>query len=131
MGLKKTAVRHCEWEKEEEDDDDDEDGARTLSGHFAPVWAALTCAMGVMRREPAYTILLNHVKAVMSAEVWASVLGPYAAQVLLASGWLRGLIERAMAGNWDVGVEDAGQGVSMCDLWVGKHELLYSMIFSS
>ena len=102
-----------------------------LSGHFAPVWAAVTCAMRMSLRESAYTFLFNHAKAVVSAAVRASVMGPYAAQGMLASGWLRGEIEDVMAGNWEVGIEDAAQGVPMCDLWVGRHELLYSRIFNS
>lgn len=117
---------HCEQQEQEEQEQEYE-----LSGHFAPIWAAVTCAMGVTLRESAYTFLLNHAKAVVSAAVRASVMGPYAAQGLLASGWLRGQIEGLMGRNWDVGVEGAGQGVPMCDLWIGRHELLYSRIFNS
>lgn len=102
-----------------------------ISGHFAPIWAVVTCAMGITLRESTYTFLFNHAKAVVSAAVRASVMGPYAAQGMLASGWLRGEIEDVMGKNWDVGIEDAAQGVPMCDLWVGRHELLYSRIFNS
>lgn len=87
--------------------------------------------MGVTLRESAYTFLFNHAKAVVSAAVRAGVMGPYAAQGMLASGWSRGVIEGVMAENWEVGIEDAAQGVPMCDLWVGRHELLYSRIFNS
>lgn len=117
--------------RSDDDDDDDGDDCEPPSGHFAPIWATVTCAMGVTLRESAYTFLFNHAKAVVSAAVRASVLGPYAAQGMLASGWLRGRIGDAMTGNWDVAVEDAAQGVPMCDLWVGRHELLYSRIFNS
>lgn len=106
-------------------------GCKEPGGHFAPVWAAVTCAMGVTLRESAYTFLFNHAKAVVSAAVRAGVMGPYAAQGMLASGWSRGVIEGVMAENWEVGIEDAAQGVPMCDLWVGRHELLYSRIFNS
>ena len=87
--------------------------------------------MGVGEGESAFTFLFGHAKAVVGAAVRAGVTGPYAAQGVLASGWLRGRIEELMVGNWDVGVEEAGQGVPMCDLWVGRHELLYSRIFNS
>ncbi len=107
------------------------DTGHGISGHFAPIWAAVTRAMGITLRESAYTFLFNHAKAVVSAAVRASVMGPYAAQGMLASGLLRGEIEDVMARNWDVGIEDAAQGVPMCDLWVGRHELLYSRIFNS
>lgn len=109
----------------------EEEVALELSGHFAPLWAAVTCAMGITLRESAYTFLFNHAKAVVSAAVRASVMGPYAAQGVLASMRLRGEIESIMSENWQVEVDDAGQGVPMCDLWVGRHELLYSRIFNS
>lgn len=117
VALKKIPL-HC--------DDDIE-----LSGHFSPIWAAVTCAMGITLRESTYAFLFNHAKAVVSAAVRASVMGPYAAQAMLASGWLRGEIEDVMSRNWDVDVENAAQGVPLCDLWVGRHELLYSRIFNS
>lgn len=107
------------------------DVAIELSGHFAPVWAAVTSAVGVTLRESAYTFLFSHAKAVVSAAVRASVMGPYAAQGVLASVWLRGVIERTMSDCWEMKIKDAGQGVPMCDLWVGRHELLYSRIFNS
>ncbi|KAK0513019.1 hypothetical protein JMJ35_005036 [Cladonia borealis] len=102
-----------------------------LSGHFAPVWAAVTCALGISLHSSAYTFLFSHAKAVVSAAVRASVMGPYKAQEVLASGWLRGKIEGVMGANWERKVEEAGQGVVMCDLWIGRHELLYSRIFNS
>ena len=102
-----------------------------LSGHFAPVWAAVTSALGITLQESAYTFLFNHAKAVVSAAVRASVMGPYAAQGLLASGWLREEIEGVLARGWEMRVEEAGQGVPLCDLWVGRHDVLYSRIFNS
>ena len=101
------------------------------SGHFAPLWAIVARAMGVTEREGTYVFLLNHAKAVVSAAVRASVMGPYQAQSVLASGWLQMEIERVMVVNWDVTVEDAGQTVPAMDLWVGRHEMLYSRIFNS
>lgn len=106
-------------------------GTEVPSGHFAPLWAIVARAMGVTEREGAYVFLLNHAKAVVSAAVRASVMGPYQAQGVLASGWLREEIERVMDANWDVTVEDAGQTVPAMDLWVGRHEMLYSRIFNS
>lgn len=67
----------------------------------------------------------------LSAAVRASVMGPYQAQGVLASGWLQGEIRAAMDGSWDVSIEEAGQGVPVMDLWMGRHEVLYSRIFNS
>jgi len=33
--------------------------------------------------------------------------------------------------EWETEPEDAGQVVPVLDLWVGRHELLYSRIFNS
>lgn len=109
----------------------EEDFTTDLSGHFAPIWAVVTSALGITIRESAYTFLFNHAKAVVSAAVRASVIGPYAAQGVLASIRLRGEIEKITSEYWEMEIEDAGQGVPMCDLWIGRHELLYSRIFNS
>ncbi|KAI4131633.1 MAG: hypothetical protein LQ338_001147 [Usnochroma carphineum] len=100
-------------------------------GHFAPIWAVVTRGLGIPIRDSAYVFLLNHAKAVLSAAVRASVIGPYQAQAVLGSGWLREEVERLMQENWHVAVEDAGQGVPAMDLWMGRHEMLYSRIFNS
>ncbi len=118
----------------------DEEGLEALltapNGHFGPLWAVVTRAQGISAHDALYVFLLNHAKAVTSAAVRASVMGPYEAQGLLGSAWLRGEIARVMTSDvQDEGkgyrVEDAGQGVPALDLWVGRHELLYSRIFNS
>jgi urease accessory protein len=101
------------------------------NGHFSPLWALVCRTMGVSLSQTAYVFLFNHAKAVVSAAVRASVMGPYQAQGMLASGWLQREIRAVMEGNWDVSVEEAGQEVPVMDLWVGRHELLYSRIFNS
>jgi len=40
---------------------------------------------------------------------------------------IRGLVEE----GWNRKTEDAGQSVPVMDLWVGRHEKLYSRIFNS
>jgi urease accessory protein len=87
--------------------------------------------MGVPLSQTAYVFMFNHAKAVLSAAVRASVMGPYQAQGFLASGWLQGEIRGALEKSSAVGVEEAGQEVPVMDLWVGRHELLYSRIFNS
>ncbi|KKZ66668.1 hypothetical protein EMCG_07648 [[Emmonsia] crescens] len=52
----------------------------------------------------AYVYMLNHAKAV---------------------------IEWRIRTQWSVRPEEAGQVVPTMDLWVGRHELLYSRIFNS
>ncbi|KAL4999068.1 hypothetical protein BDV10DRAFT_61298 [Aspergillus recurvatus] len=107
---------------------DDELGAK---GHFAPLWGAVCLAMGMDARQSAYVFMLNHAKAVLSAAVRASVMGPYQAQSVLASKDLQDMITERIDRDWHTAVEDAGQVVPPLDLWVGRHELLYSRIFNS
>ena len=87
--------------------------------------------MGVSVEQATYVFLFNHAKALLSAAVRASVMGPYQAQGVLASVWLQDEIREAMETNWKVETEDAGQVVPVLDLWIGRHELLYSRIFNS
>lgn len=101
------------------------------NGHFAPVWGVVCRSMGLPVQQAAYVFLFNHVKAVLSAAVRAGVMGPYQAQGVLASGGLRERIEGCVSREWETRVEDAGQVVPVMDLWVGRHELLYSRIFNS
>ncbi|KAL4898560.1 hypothetical protein BDV59DRAFT_167123 [Aspergillus ambiguus] len=100
-------------------------------GHFAPLWGVVCLAMGMDARQTAYVFMLNHAKAVLSAAVRASVMGPYQAQSVLASKNLQDMIVARIDREWDTPVEEAGQVVPALDLWVGRHELLYSRIFNS
>ncbi|RAH80219.1 hypothetical protein BO86DRAFT_390405 [Aspergillus japonicus CBS 114.51] len=100
-------------------------------GHLAPLWGVVCSAMGMDARQTAYVFMVNHAKAVLSAAVRASVMGPYQAQSVLASQRLQDMITERIDKEWDTPVEDAGQIVPPLDLWVGRHELLYSRIFNS
>ena len=107
------------------------DGEPVLNAHFPMVYAVICAAQGLSLNETAYTYVFNHTKAVVSAAVRASVLGPYAAQGILASKWLRAEIEDILEREWDKSVDEAGQAVPTLDVWMGRHELLYSRIFNS
>jgi urease accessory protein len=75
--------------------------------------------------------MFSHARTIISAAVRASVLGPYQAQSVLASQYLQERIRALVEEMWDRNVEDAGQTVPVMDLWVGRHEKLYSRIFNS
>lgn len=100
-------------------------------GHFAPLWGVVCRAMGLDLQQTAYIFILNHAKAVLSAAVRASVMGPYQAQNILASQSLQDTMMNRIKREWNTQVEEAGQVVPALDLWVGRHELLYSRIFNS
>jgi urease accessory protein len=101
------------------------------NAHYAPLWGLITRILAVPLRESAYLFLFSHARTVMSAAVRASVMGPYQAQALLASAELQERIRGLIDEGWESPVQDAGQSVPVMDLWVGRHEKLYSRIFNS
>jgi urease accessory protein len=101
------------------------------NGHLAPLWAVVCRAMGLSAQQTAYLYMLNHAKGVVSAAVRSSVIGPYKAQLILASQRVQETIAHRIEREWDTPVDRAGQLVPTLDLWVGRHELLYSRIFNS
>ncbi|KAF1813315.1 hypothetical protein P152DRAFT_314521 [Eremomyces bilateralis CBS 781.70] len=101
------------------------------SAHMAPLFGVLTRVLGLPLRTAAYLYLFSHARTVTSAGVRAGALGPYQAQEILVGGAVSERIGRLIDEGWDRRVEDAGQSVPAVDLWVGRHELLYSRIFNS
>ncbi|KAJ2905300.1 urease accessory protein [Zalerion maritima] len=101
------------------------------SAHLPPLFGTVSRLLGLSAEQTAYTYLLGHVKALVSAAVRASVFGPYHAQKILASAELVGMLNAAIQTEWATHWEDAGQYVPMIDLWTGRHEMLYSRIFNS
>ncbi|KAI1117311.1 UreF-domain-containing protein [Nemania sp. NC0429] len=102
-----------------------------VSAHLGPLFGALARLLGLTLRQAAYVFLLGHAKALVSAAVRASMFGPYQAQKVLAGEALQVLIADMVEREWGVRVEDAGQSVPVMDLWIGRHEMLYSRIFNS
>ncbi|KAL1642500.1 hypothetical protein SLS61_009651 [Didymella pomorum] len=103
----------------------------SLNAHYAPLWGVITRILGVPLQEAAYLFLFSHARTLMSAAVRASVMGPYQAQALLASRELQDRIKGLVSEGWERGTQEAGQSVPVMDLWVGRHEKLYSRIFNS
>lgn len=101
------------------------------NAHLAPLWGVITQILSIPLHSAAYLFLFSHARTVISAAVRASVLGPYQAQALLASSELRDRIEALVVQYWNKTTEEAGQAVPVMDLWVGRHEMLYSRIFNS
>lgn len=102
-----------------------------VNGHLAPLWGVISAALGQNISAMAYLFLFNHAKAVLSAAIRANVIGPYSVQTVLAGQELQELIRVNLQSAWNLEPEDAGQVVPVMDLWVGRHELLYSRIFNS
>jgi urease accessory protein len=103
----------------------------TASAHLGPLFGAIASILGISLQQTAYVFMLSHVKALLSAAVRASIFGPYHAQKVLASKEVQHGIKRAIDREWNTKTEDAGQSVPVMDLWIGRHEMLYSRIFNS
>jgi len=101
------------------------------SAHIGPLFGAIAYILGMSLQQTAYVFMLSHVKALLSAAVRASMFGPYAAQKILASVEVQEGISETVKREWDTKIEDAGQSVPVIDLWIGRHEMLYSRIFNS
>lgn len=102
-----------------------------VSAHLGPLFGAICSILGLSLRQTAYMFVLSHVKALVSAAVRASMFGPYQAQKVLAGENVQRMIDVAIEREWNTPVEEAGQTVPVLDLWIGRHEVLYSRIFNS
>jgi len=102
-----------------------------VSAHLGPLFGAIASILGLGLQQTAYVFMLSHVKALLSAAVRASMFGPYHAQKILASFEVQEGIRKSIDQEWNTEVENAGQSVPIMDLWVGRHEMLYSRIFNS
>lgn len=102
-----------------------------VSAHLAPLFGVISLLLGLDLHQTAYVFMLGHVKALVSAAVRANLMGPYAAQKVLASRATQEMIAAAIEREWETPYEEAGQAVPVMDLWVGRHEMLYSRIFNS
>jgi urease accessory protein len=102
-----------------------------INGHLPPLFGAVAFALGLSEQETCYLFLLNHSKAMLSAAVRASVMGPYQSQATLASVALQKHINELIVKHLHCRAVDAAVCVPAMDLWMGRHELLYSRIFNS
>lgn len=109
----------------------DSDGLFAQNAHFAPLFGVVCKALALTADDTAYLFLLNHAKAVLSAAVRASVMGPYQSHAILAGEKLKTMIKARVKAEREIAVGDAGLTVPPMDLWIGRHELLYSRIFNS
>ncbi|KAG5936714.1 hypothetical protein E4U53_000164 [Claviceps sorghi] len=110
---------------------DGEEEPPPVSAHLAPLFGVICAVVGLSARQTAYVYMVSHVKALVSAAVRASVFGPYQAQRVLAGGEVQAMIAGVIEREWETRVEEAGQSVPVMDLWMGRHEVLYSRIFNS
>lgn len=91
----------------------------------------MCAACGADLESTCYLFLLGHAKAVVSAAVRMGLVGPYQAQAVLAAEETREAVARGVERGMDVPVEEAAGGVPVLDVYLGRHEVLYSRVFNS
>jgi urease accessory protein len=104
---------------------------RICSGHFGVAYGITGRLLNINFDKLAYAFLHAHVKAVLSAAVRLSLIGPYESAQILASKDVREALLAAMKESADLSVHDCSQTFTMLDIYQGRHELLYSRIFSA
>lgn len=100
-------------------------------GHFGVVFGLAGRVLGVDLERLTFAFLQSHAKAVLSAAVRLSLIGPYESTHLLASKVTRDTIRQTLQEVKHKTVDECGQTFSLIDVWQGRHELLYSRIFSA
>jgi urease accessory protein len=112
----------------------------TCYGHFAPLWGVICLATGQNIEQAAYVFLLNHARAVLSAALRtkASVIGQFhqyavlgGAHLLPGGQTLHQLVRGCLSKVWNHEPQEACQVVPSMDLWIGRHDLLYTRVFNS
>ncbi|KAI7337791.1 hypothetical protein KC315_g2091 [Hortaea werneckii] len=101
------------------------------NGHFPALFGITCAAMGISWADTAYLFMMNHAKALLSAAVRASVMGPFQSQMLLASAKLQSCLCSCIKLEQDNTAALTAVTAPPMDLWMGRHELLYSRIFNS
>jgi len=99
-------------------------------GHFGIAWGVVCSHSTISKDRCMYVFLLNHAKAVVSAAVRLSLVGPYQAQSLLAAPQTRQLLRDILAETSNLDISEAGQTWALLDVYQGRQEILYSRVFN-
>lgn len=104
---------------------------RRAQGHFGVVYGLTGLSLGIDLDSLVYTFVQAHAKAVLSAAVRLSLLGPYEMTEVLASPETQRLITTAIDDTRHLHPDEVCQTHSLLDIYQGRHTLLYSRIFNA
>jgi urease accessory protein len=100
-----------------------------LHGHLAPIFGAVTNALGVPRFHAANLFCFQHLRGILSAAVRLGIVGPLEAQSLQH---LLGPCARKVLGLCEtLPVAEIAQTAPLLELWQGTQDRLYSRLFQS
>jgi urease accessory protein len=98
-------------------------------GHFAPVFGAVTRALGLERETAVRLFFFLHLRGLLAAAVRLNIVGPMEAQSLQHR--LTASAESVIQECRDLGPEDLAQTSPLVEIWQGSQDRLYSRLFQS
>jgi urease accessory protein len=98
-------------------------------GHLAPIFGAVTNALGVTRSHAANLFCFQHLRGVLSAAVRLGIVGPLAAQSLQHR--LGPCTRQVLRHCENLPVGEIAQTAPLLELWQGTQDRLYSRLFQS
>jgi urease accessory protein len=103
--------------------------SRELHGHVAPLFGAVSAAIGLDVDEASEALLHTSLRGALSAAVRLGVLGPYESQSIHHA--LRGVLSAAMSHAETLSLDDVAQTSPVAELFQATHDRLYSRLFQS
>jgi urease accessory protein len=103
--------------------------AEAQPGHLAPMFGAVTRALGVNREDALATLLHLGARSLLSAAVRLGALGPTAAQALHAE--LDPALDAALSAGRALALEDVAQTSPITELVQAGHDRLYTRLFQT
>lgn len=103
--------------------------AQPLHGHLAPIFGAVTNALGVTHSHTANLFCFQHLRGVLSAAVRLGIVGPLEAQSLQHQFGPRA--EKILSHCENLPLGEIAQTAPLLELWQGTQDRLYSRLFQS
>jgi urease accessory protein len=105
------------------------EGETPLSGHFAPVFGAVTRALSFPHDAVVRLFVFMHLRSVIAAAVRLNIIGPMDGQAIQHDYAAPGAAIAERAASFTL--EDLAQTAPLLDLWQGAQDRLYSRLFQS
>jgi urease accessory protein len=103
--------------------------SRGTCTHYAPVFGALTAALGVAAGDAQALFLHASLRGTLSAAVRLGIVGPLEAQRMHAAR--APLLDRVASACGSIAVEDASSATPLLDAFAALHDRLYARLFQS
>jgi urease accessory protein len=102
---------------------------RAIEGHLAPIFGAMTAALGVAADAAIRLFLYTGSRGVLSSAVRLNIVGPLEAQAIQFQ--LGPLVEKLIGRRSHLRPEDAAQTAPVLEILQMSHDRIYSRLFQS